>query len=50
MQDESTVASAALTADAANSAALAKGVANIATSDVAMSAITTAGKWIWNLF
>ena len=50
MQDESTVASAALTADSANSAALAKGVANIATSDVAMSAITTAGKWIWDLF
>ena len=50
MQDESTVAAAALTADAANSASLAKGVANIATSDVAMSAITTAGKWIWDLF
>ena len=50
MQDESTVAAAALTADSANSAALAKGVANIATSDVAMSAITTAGKWIWDLF
>ena len=51
MQDESTVAAAALTADSAEASALAKGVVNLATSNTAGSILSTAvsagAKWLF---
>ena len=51
MQDESTVAAAALAADSAEAAALAKGVVNMATSNTAGSILSTAvsagAKWLF---
>ena len=50
MQDESSVAAAALAADSAEAAALAKGVVNMATSDTAVNIIDNAVDWVFDFF
>ena len=50
MQDESTVAAAALAADSAEAASLAKGVVNMATSDTAVNIIDNAVDWVFDFF
>ena len=47
MQDESTVAAAALAADSAEAASLAKGVVGVATSDIGSSIISSGLKWLF---
>jgi len=47
MQDESTVAAAALAADSAEAASLAKGIVGVATSDIGSSIISSGLKWLF---
>jgi len=47
MQDESTVAAAAIAADSAEAASLAKGVVGVATSDIGSSIISSGLKWLF---